>query len=343
MKFRHSRPERHRATLGSTALGSTVLGSTVLATTVLAAGLGLMSAPAMALATGPAPAETGDTECAVTASELKWGVKESFRSYISGSIANGEWTTADGATYETPSFIWNTDNGDLAPDLSAGSIAFTGSVNFTGHDGALSMDIANPAVEFSDNGAAYLLLDFGATDTASEGDPEISQIRAAKIELDGSVDAAAQDLTVTDAPVRLTSEGAEAFNGAYGDYAAGDEMDPISMTATVAGCELGAVEAAPEAQEPEDDEAETAVPADEEAAETASPEIPWLPIIIGGVAILVIGVTTGMLLSGRGKGKNDGAADSAGTSADPDAAASQEGPGESPGSAGPTGPNGPTA
>src|SRR5690606_23738697 len=44
------------------------------------------------------------TGCTVTDAELVWGYKESFRSYISGSIAHGEWTVADGAAYETPNF-----------------------------------------------------------------------------------------------------------------------------------------------------------------------------------------------------------------------------------------------
>src|SRR5690606_24359517 len=44
--------------------------------------------------------------CEVVGAALGWGFKEEFRAYVDGSIANGEWTTADGATYETPSFQW---------------------------------------------------------------------------------------------------------------------------------------------------------------------------------------------------------------------------------------------
>ena len=45
----------------------------------------------------------------------RWGFKESFRAYIDGDIANGEWTTAGGATYETPEFTWSDGTGSLRP------------------------------------------------------------------------------------------------------------------------------------------------------------------------------------------------------------------------------------
>ena len=259
----------------------------------LALGAGL-AAPAATAAPSRATAPDA-APCAVSSAELSWGVKESFRSYISGSIANGEWTTAGGASYETPNFLWHGDAGEVSTELDAGTIPFTGSVHFTGHDGALAMDLANPTIEFAANGAAYLLLDFGATDTAQEGDPAMSQIRAAKIDLSAALATEGDTLTVADAPARLTSEGAAAFNGDYGSYAAGDEMDPITLTAAVSGCELGA--AAPRVSEPAGADGEP-----EPAAEPAAPaaqEIPWAPIVIGGIALLVIGVTGGMLIAGR--------------------------------------------
>ena len=77
----------------------------------MAAGLvagGLMLAPASAAFAETAP----DATCTVQTSELKWGVKTSFRNYISGSIANGEWTTDNGASWAStnlPAFTatWN--------------------------------------------------------------------------------------------------------------------------------------------------------------------------------------------------------------------------------------------
>ena len=123
-------------------------------------------------------------------------------------------------------------------------------------------------------------------------------MRAAKIDLAGVVDAGGTELSIAEAPVRLTAEGAAALNGEYGSYIAGEEVDPISLQATVSGCELG--ESAPEPADPATEEGEAG---DDQPLIAVGPaeetRIPWVPIIIGGVALLVIGVTGGMLLAGR--------------------------------------------
>lgn len=236
--------------------------------------------------------------CEVTTGTLTWGVKESFRSYISGSIANGEWTVSDDMRYETPSFIWDQVEGSISPELDAGEIGFTGAVHFTGHDGAMSLDLANPKIEFAADDTAYLLLDIGSTDTTSS-DAETAQsgVRAAKLDLSTSVTAGGESLAIDGAVPRLTAEGATALNGAYGSYVAGEELDPISLEATVAGCELGEQAAVA----PEEPEQTPLAPETPVAPEAEAPQIPWLPIGIGAVALLVIGITGGMLLGGRGK------------------------------------------
>ncbi len=73
----------------------------------------------------PAKVTTAAEGCPVDDATLTWGFKETFRSYISGSIANGEWTVADGATYETPDFGWSDGTGAYDPDGGEGLIAFT--------------------------------------------------------------------------------------------------------------------------------------------------------------------------------------------------------------------------
>src|SRR3546814_3461048 len=83
--------------------GALVAFAAVLAAS-LAAGSAEHAAPgASAVGRAASPA----TACDVVGGELSWGFKESFRAYISGSIAAGEWTTSGGATYETPSFGWS--------------------------------------------------------------------------------------------------------------------------------------------------------------------------------------------------------------------------------------------
>ena len=268
----------------TTAVVKGFLTATIVAAAALAAPAAATAAPAASVAAGNCPVQTA---------EMTWGVKESFRSYISGSIANGEWTVSEDMRYETPNFIWNQATGSVSETLDEGRIAFTGAVHFTGHDGAMQLDIANPAIEFAGEDTAYLMLTMGATDTANAGGAaSASEVRAAKIDLGGAVSAQDGDLKIVSAPARLTAEGAEAFNGEYGSYVSGDELDPVNVTATV-DCLLAAssVEALAEPAP-----AEVAAP-----QQAAAPSVPWVPIVIAGVAVLVIGVTVGMLIAGRGK------------------------------------------
>ena len=277
-----------------TGLGVGVLASTALVSPALAA-------PVQAM-----PLHANDaTACNVTEASFTWGVKESFRSYISGSIANGEWTVSDDMRYETPSFIWDKAQGSLGPDLDAGEIGFTGAVHFTGHDGAMTLDLADPKVEFEPDDTAYLVLTIGSSDTTTGGESVANApVRAAKLDLTDVVTAGSQDLEIDGVVPRLTAEGAAAFNGAYGSYVAGEELDPITLQATVAGCELGALTASDEPVQQEPDDGLIPVDPETDTMAEQGTEIPWLPIGIGAVALLVIGVTGGMLLGGKRKSKD---------------------------------------
>ncbi|WP_241156154.1 HtaA domain-containing protein [Leucobacter chromiireducens] len=265
-------------------------------------GLGLLAAPTAATAAPSAATAPVGAACTVDSATLTWGVKERFRSYVSGSIANGEWTVSEDMRYETPSFIWDKVTGSVGSELDEGTLSFTGAIHFTGHGGAMKLDLADPAIEFAGDDTAYLLLTIGSTDTADAGGEAVGeQVRAAKIDLSDAVTAGGGELEIAGAVPRLTAEGAAAFNGDYGSYVSGEDLDPITLTAAVSGCELGeSVAATPEPTTPETT-AQPGTPTPEQEAPAAAPGIPWVPIAIGGVALLVIGVTGGMLLAGRNK------------------------------------------
>ena len=168
-----------------------------------------------------APLAAGDT-CAVDAATLTWGFKESFRSYISGTIANGEWTVADGATYATPEFGWSGGAGTYGRD--SGLVAFDGSVEFTGHGGILDTTVARPQLRFDGNRATLLLDVVGTTQDGATVDS--SDVEFVDIDLDGHTTFADGTITVTDAPTVLTAAGAAAF----GTYPEGEAFDAISFT-----------------------------------------------------------------------------------------------------------------
>ena len=164
--------------------------------------------------------------CAVTDGALTWGFKESFRSYISGSIANGEWTVANGATYETPSFGWTDGTGTYDADATSGLVSFAGSITFTGHGGILDTTVADPEIRFDSADVAYVLLDVAGTtqDGAAIDEKDVEFVRLdlskATISSKGGL------VTVADAPAELTAAGSAAF----GTYESGEIFDPVTVS-----------------------------------------------------------------------------------------------------------------
>lgn len=281
----------------------------------VAVGGALLAVPAGASATVSPTTVDSAASCEITGGTLKWGVKESFRSYISGSIANGSWEASDGATYETPDFEWSNAKGSIDPATGTGRVSFTGAVHFTGHDGVLDLTIANPTIEFEGDGRAALMLDARSTDTTGEVVVDEDAQWVGDMTVPDPIAPSENALTLSDQGAVLTSEGAKAFAGFY---QAGVDLDPINLDLQLSGCESTATSPATTAPP------ETTAPTPETVAPGEAPAaqpIPWLPIGIGAVALLVIGVTAGMLLSGRKRPHTaaEPSQDPAGTVEDPEA------------------------
>ncbi len=213
-------------------------------------------------------------ECEVTGATLEWGIKESFRSYISGSIAHGGWTTSGAVTYTTPQFTWTGGSGDLDSTAGTGLVQFDGDVRFTGHDAALDTTLGDPALELSGD-RVYLVADISG-ETRDGKKVASDAIRFA--EVDASVATLNDGIwALSGASATLTAAGAAAF----GTYSAGDPVDPVTATVPVQdGCatatstekaDLPAVAAA-DAEQPQ---AAAAAPATQEAE---AADAGWLPI-----------------------------------------------------------------
>lgn len=191
---------------------------------------------ALVPATPAAAANGADDGCTVSDAALVWGFKESFRAYIDGAIANGEWTTGGDASYDTPLFTWRRGTGDADAGGDV-TVRFSGSVRFTGHGGVLDTTIENPRVVIGGD-RGVLLLDVHGTTQAGDA------VDAAGVEF-AELDLAAAERsrdgrqrTLADIPAVLTTAGADAF----GTYSAGAALDPITLTATADG-ECGALDA----------------------------------------------------------------------------------------------------
>ena len=190
---------------------------------------------ALASVVGVVPSAVPEDACAVEDVSITWGFKESFRAYISSSIANGSWEVSGDVGYEIPEFTFTGSSGFLAPDRSLGEVGFTGGIVFSGHDGILETSLQNPELVMTGPREATLVLDVTG-DTMEEVSVNQQNVDFASVTWDGSwetVDADQGLWRVVDAEVTLTQVGSEAF----GTYPAGEVLDPMSFTLSLTpGC-----------------------------------------------------------------------------------------------------------
>ena len=272
---------------------------------VVAFGTGGVVAPA------PATAAVAPGACVVDAADLTWGFKESFRSYISGTIANGEWQTDGGASYTTPSFSFTGGAGDYQPDAATGAVSFPGAIHFSGHDGLLQTSVSAPTVQFTSPGTARLLLDISSVpmEQALAGDSTVhtsTQVPFVDIDLSAAaVTRTADDVTITGAelPTAITAEGFAAF----GNYDAGTAFDPITLTVH-ATCAPAEAETTPTAEPSSPADAATtdaaaATPTAATPPTDATTDTGWVPWAVGGGVIAALAVVGSTLLLRRRRTK----------------------------------------
>ncbi|MFK4790361.1 HtaA domain-containing protein [Microbacterium sp. ZW T5_56] len=263
----------------------------------------------------PSAAAVAPGACTVDAADLTWGFKESFRSYISGTIANGEWQTDGGASYTTPSFSFTAGTGDYAPDTATGAVSFLGAIHFTGHEGLLQTSVSAPTLQLTGPGSARLLLDISSVpmDQALAGDNTVhtaTQVPFVEIDLtSATVTRTDADVTIAGAelPTAITPEGFAAF----GNYDAGTAFDPIALTvhATCAPTEVAVeAESTPTAEPSEATApAPTPTPATATPVTDASADSSWVPWAIGGgVVVLLAAAGTTLLVRRRSANPTDG-------------------------------------
>ena len=172
--------------------------------------------------------EQGASDGTIKSANLGWGVRDSFRNYVRGGIANGSWEL-NGTSYSSDAFNWSNGTGTFKN--GKGSISFSGSVRFTGHHGILDTTIANPRLEINGNsGTLYA--------TMSSNDPSgkatnYGEVALLKVDLSG-LQSSTDAVSVNGAATTLTAEGAKAFAGFYD---AGKDMAPLSFSAAINGAE----------------------------------------------------------------------------------------------------------
>ncbi|WP_405803299.1 HtaA domain-containing protein [Streptomyces sp. NBC_01187] len=227
----NSRTERTRSRGGAIALAAataTVLGATAFAL------------PASALSDAGSGAAASDAKAAagipLKNGTLDWGIKKSFRDYLTGPIANGEITVADGAkTNEDGSFRFTDGTGSYDTGTHAVTTAFKGSVHLYGHEGKLDLKLSDlKVVTEGKSGSLSADVDKG-TGKDGSGKPEESKddVELATLDLTDVKPGTGEggEMTFAGIPASLTEAGSEAFDKYY---PAGEKLDPASLAVTPA-------------------------------------------------------------------------------------------------------------
>ncbi|MER6781786.1 MULTISPECIES: HtaA domain-containing protein [unclassified Streptomyces] len=148
---------------------------------------------------------------------VDWGVRRTFREYVTGSIGQGKWTLGEGA--QDGGALFRFPQGKGAYDGQKGILdaAFAGTVHFTGAH--LDLKLGKVTVKV-DNGKGVLSADV-TTGTETKSAVALVEFDARGLKTEGAL------ATLTEAPATLTEGGAQAFDSMY---RAGTEMDPVSLS-----------------------------------------------------------------------------------------------------------------
>ncbi|MFF9347484.1 HtaA domain-containing protein [Streptomyces sp. NPDC014734] len=227
---------------------------------------------------------------------VDWGVRRTYREYVTGSIGKGKWTLADGAQDGGALFRFPRGKGTYDPEKQALDAAFAGSVRFTGADG-LDLKLSAVAVRVKDGRGTL------SADVLSGGD-RLGVLPL--VTFDAKDFAPKNGLAVlTETPATLTADGARAFGSLY---RAGTAMDPLSLAVAVdSGVTLPALpdlgsDPAP-SQSPEDKTVTTAPVSEPDSASGSGSRT---PLYFGlGAGALAAAAGAFLLVRRRGAARND--------------------------------------
>ncbi|GAA2476389.1 HtaA domain-containing protein [Actinocorallia cavernae] len=203
---------------------------------------------------------------------VDWGVRRTFREYVTGDIAQGAWKLTDGARDGGALFRFTDGQGTYSKgELTA---RFRGALRFTGKHG---LDLRFSAVQVAvHDGKGTLYADVTTADATSKKVPLVTFTAKDFTPVKGLAE-------LTEAPAKLTAEGAKAFGGMYQP---GTAMDPVSLAVALdAKAELpalpdpGRITATPSSPAPA-----AAAPARTKAADTADDGTSALPLTLGAAA-----------------------------------------------------------
>ncbi|MEU9942148.1 HtaA domain-containing protein [Streptomyces lavendulae] len=238
-----------------------------------------------------APSEAPQGQGAFADAAVDWGVRRTFREYVTGSIGQGKWTLADGAQDGGALFRFPRGKGSYDGQKGSLDAAFAGTVHFTGAHLDLTLGKVGVKVE---NGKGVLTADV-TTGGETKGAVALVAFDAKGLKTEGKL------ATLTEAPATLTEGGAQAFHSMYRP---GTEMDPVSLSVALdAGTTLPALPdlgstAAPSPAPPAASASAPASPGPAAAAERSSSAGAYLGLAAAAVLVLA-GAGTFLVLRRR--------------------------------------------
>ncbi|WP_235865200.1 HtaA domain-containing protein, partial [Streptomyces cacaoi] len=150
---------------------------------------------------------------------VDWGIRRTFREYVTGSVARGRWRLSDGARDGGALFRFPAGEGEYDARRHTLTARFSGAVHFRGE--RLDLRLAAFSVRIED-GTGTL-----TAEVTREGRTRHRQrlvtFRASDKELEPDDDGL---IALDEVPAALTRQGAAAFDGMYAE---GATMDPVSL------------------------------------------------------------------------------------------------------------------
>lgn len=181
---------------------------------------------------------------------LDWGVKESFRGYITGPIASGTVTTSGGASQNSDgTFHFPVATGAYDDAAGTATVSFGGAIHFAGHVTAgvplLVVDVSNIRITMA-GGTGSVVAD--VVSKSLETGELVSYPSVSLATLSGSSPTITGDTVAwSGMAATLTDAGAPAFAGFYPGGAA---LDPLSFSLSLAPVVTPTPTATPETPTP---------------------------------------------------------------------------------------------
>ncbi|MFF2012481.1 HtaA domain-containing protein [Streptomyces sp. NPDC058195] len=179
---------------------------------------------------GPGTGKPDAVQGEILDGTLDWGVKESFRTYVTGPIAHGKAETAGGATASGDGYRFPDATGRFDAEKQTLNAAFDGTVRFLGHEenGAYTLDLSLTGMEIRVNGTrGTLFADVSTKDRTTKKVSAYPGLAVADLRLPGGALAARNGVVRLSAvPATLTADGTKAFGGMYG---AGEKLDALTV------------------------------------------------------------------------------------------------------------------